>query len=428
MVMKFVDQVVQKSFVSYKQTCNSFGCAPESGYPRTDVFPVYRRMFYATADRNNKKDRNWSNYSYTRRTSNSGGGQADWWGDYYVWPNNIRYKVGTTFFDASYTYVDPQLASSAAVDAIALAKLLSSLKDSRMQYNAAVFLGEARETARHMVRTARRLVGGFQLFRKGRVVDATRCLLGREDIPVRSQFVHRSLKRRAKDPKWADYVTSAWMEFSYAWRPLLSDIDSAAKYLAEKQVERSLSVYPVSRAHKAWDRSLVTVANGTYRTQESKEQFTSVRYTYELYPKFLRQPSTMAELGFTDPATVIWELLPLSFVVDWFVNVGQVLESLFEFNQWTVKRGLKSTRRRKTISNYLVNGTYSPPNPPNRVDSRSGYFLEFVACDRQVLGSLPTSVPLRTKIDNPFDLNYGQWASAASLLRYAFSSNLSSRR
>lgn len=425
--MKFVDQIVQKSFTSYRQTCNQSGCTPEVGYPRTDTFPVYRRMFYATTDRNNKKARPWSDYSYTRRTSNSGGGTADWWGGYYVYPDNIRYKQGTTYYDASYTYVDPQLAPDTDVSAIALAKLQSSLKDSRTQYNAAVFLGECRETATHLARTARRLVSGYRQFRKGNIIEATKQLLGKSDIPVRSQFVHRSLKRRAKEPNWADTASSAWMEFSYAWRPLLSDIDSAAKYIAEKQVTKTLSVYPVSRAHKAWIKSRDRTSNGSYSEEVQNEQFTSVRYTYELYPKFIRQPSTLAELGFTDPATVMWELLPLSFVVDWFINVGQVLESLFEFNQWTVKRGLRSSRRRKTRCNFLLNGTYSPPSPPNRVDSRSGYYLEYVACNRSVLGSLPTSVPLRAKITSPFDLNYGQMASALVLMRYAFSSNLSSR-
>ncbi len=32
-------------------------------------------------------------------------------------------------------------------------------------------------------------------------------------------------------------------------------------------------------------------------------------------------------LGLANPAIVVWELIPFSFVVDWFVTVGQFLEN-----------------------------------------------------------------------------------------------------
>jgi len=37
------------------------------------------------------------------------------------------------------------------------------------------------------------------------------------------------------------------------------------------------------------------------------------------------------QLGFVNPAVIAWELVPFSFVVDWFSNVGMVLSSYTDF-------------------------------------------------------------------------------------------------
>jgi hypothetical protein len=43
------------------------------------------------------------------------------------------------------------------------------------------------------------------------------------------------------------------------------------------------------------------------------------------------------QLGFLNPALVAWELVPFSFVVDWFVNVGAVISSMTDFMGCTLK-------------------------------------------------------------------------------------------
>jgi hypothetical protein len=50
------------------------------------------------------------------------------------------------------------------------------------------------------------------------------------------------------------------------------------------------------------------------------------------YPVF----AEMAQLGFTNPAAIAWEITPFSFVFDWFYQVGDYLNALsvlsgFEF-------------------------------------------------------------------------------------------------
>jgi hypothetical protein len=41
--------------------------------------------------------------------------------------------------------------------------------------------------------------------------------------------------------------------------------------------------------------------------------------------------STSRALGLLDPLTVVWEIIPYSFVVDWFLPIGSYLENLAVF-------------------------------------------------------------------------------------------------
>jgi len=408
------------------RTCTQAGCTVDSGFPRTVTNDKKWRSLTIDTQVNNKRQRPWSPYAYRKAIGWGGYGRSrligSWWNRFTPPPTTqIHYVRGTYYFGCEYpiglSVTRPDSHSEA--NAIALAKLHASLKEARTQWQLAVSLGEARETAAHIASTARRLANGFFAFKKGKVVEAYRHLAGRhEAVPVRHQESFRKLRKKSKNENWKDDVSSAWMEFTYAWKPLLGDIDSAARYLAEKHVERRYGVYDINRAHKtvAYTQVNQGIGNDPRYLATVKKQ-SKVRYIYEVYPDFLRKPSTMNELGFTDPATVTWELLPLSFVVDWFVNVGQVLESLHEFKQWKVKRGMKSSRddltKEQVLTKNWTDGTLTSETYPPQYSHHRW-------CDRALLGTLPTAVPLRIKVSNPFDLHLGQMASAAVLLRYAF--------
>lgn len=402
-------------------------------YPSTPTIIDSRKMMADVQSTNNKKTRPWSDMRYEKVRAFGGPQSRTTRSSTYVWP------IGGVWYDERYGEIShpyalvstDKPAKAAEANSIALAKLLASLTEERTQWNMAITLGEARETARLLANTASRLANGYFAFRKGNISESWRILRGRRHVPVSHQFNHRMLKRRARDQNWKDDVSSAWMEYTYAWTPLLSDIDSAAKYLAEKHVRGYFPVQEVSRAHRLrYNYISSNHLNGnqySYQVRLLDFVMSSTRYTYEVTPQWAYdggKPSTLEELGFTDPATVAWNLLPLSFVVDWFVNVGQVLESLHEFRQWKVQRGLKSSRvslrrTQEMTKNWTVNYSYSPPGATGH-EQHGDWYMTKVWASREVQTSLPTSVPLRIKVDNPFDLKNGQMASAAVLLRYAF--------
>lgn len=379
---------------------------------------------------NNKRSRPWSNYSIVKTQTSGPWYRTHYWGQWseVVDGKTIWHQYYRGFLSSDNPYsVDDTSTFPGSVEteasAIALAKLVNSLNEERTQWSFATSLGEARETASGIASTARRLASGMLALRRGNFKGAYRHLTGHN--PSRSR--NRAFRKKFTDKgSAADAVSSAWLELSYAWLPLLGDIDSAARYIAEKRFKHTEPAEAVSRAHTSERYSVSTTGSGgnpIYRTLTS--EISRVRYTFEVLPNFSRNFSTMEELGFTDPFGVAWDLLPLSFVVDWFINVGQVLESLHTFSQWKVKRGIYATRnsleRERTLSKNFTSPLMADGNPYNRVED--GEFFTFLRqwSKRQLYSNFPTSIPLRVVVDNPFDLKGRQMASAVALLQKAFS-------
>lgn len=404
-------------------------------YSYTNVTVNYKAIFVDVST-NNRRERPWSDFSYRKVELWGNPGVETQLSDWTCWVQGDWDRYPVTYFnlpkqkqhrDNAYIanngtgwegfLYDPL---SAECGNIALSKLVSSLQDIRTQWNMCVSLGEAKETAVHLARTASRLFHGFNSFRKGDIIGSYKHLAGRKPVPVKKERTHRQLKRRAKDGTLQDDVSSGWMEFSYAWMPLISDIDSAARYIAEKQILSRFSVYQVSRKHamELDQKKTLTSDYGinSFDLTHHNHVDCHVRLSYEVAPAFMWTANTLDELGFKDPASLAWELLPLSFVVDWFVNVGQVLESLHELKHWEVKRGIKSTKLVNKMGREL---TRSPSNS-NSLKNFPWNAGKWSTYKRETSQSLPTAVPLRIKIDNPFDMTKGQMASAAVLLRYAF--------
>lgn len=62
------------------------------------------------------------------------------------------------------------------------------------------------------------------------------------------------------------------------------------------------------------------------------------------------------QMGLVNPLTVMWELVPFSFVVDWVVNVGQVLGAYSDFYGLSVTNAWTSFRAR---GDFHYHNTYS---------------------------------------------------------------------
>lgn len=187
-------------------------------------------------------------------------------------------------------------------------KLLQKLRERIVgsDFNAGVFLAEATPALGMIFNAATRIDRALRRTLKFDFKGASRALID-GPIPRSARF---SSKKSA---------SSNWLELQYGWLPLLNDVEAAAKFLAHMS-SVPLKQRIVVRTRKNGD-SNVAGAPGVYTYAQSTE-FLTVQYVC-----YMKEVNLLGLSGLTDLASVVWERLPYSFVYDWFMPVGNYLQS-----------------------------------------------------------------------------------------------------
>lgn len=189
-------------------------------------------------------------------------------------------------------------------------KLVSSIKS--VDWNAGIALAEGEKAVALLRETSKKLAGVIIDLRYGNFKAAARRLKAR--VPSNFYDYPRS------QPLSIDDVFSFWLELQYGWKPLLSDIYDSMNAFAESadkprvregrtSSSREVEVN-VSQSPSLWG------AFGPCRA--------TVRYQY----RYVEELPLARSLGLLDPLSVLWERLPFSFIVDWFLPIGSYLENL----------------------------------------------------------------------------------------------------
>lgn len=122
-----------------------------------------------------------------------------------------------------------------------------------------------------------------------------------------------SIRLRSRD------VSGRWLELQYGWLPSLSDAYEAAKAFEALSQGRSARIVAIHGKAKKVDRS---ASPSTYSSEGN--HFLVKKIVYEMSEEL----SFARSLGLTDPLSVVWEVIPYSFVVDWFLPIGDYLDNL----------------------------------------------------------------------------------------------------
>lgn len=202
--------------------------------------------------------------------------------------------------------------------------LTRAIADARQgDFNLLVAAAEGRESLRTGVALTVGTLKMLNGIRKGsmtKIVEGARLVAGVS--PRRGQ----PLLKHAMDTS-----SSAWLNWSYGIAPLLGDIHSAFKAFSDglsrpgahfRAKGRATAEYSAS---DGWSKR--NLQNACYRVSSNYSMRFRVKTVldYRIDDPWLRLWSS---LGLTNPALVAWELVPLSFVFDWFVPIGNFLESL----------------------------------------------------------------------------------------------------
>lgn len=130
------------------------------------------------------------------------------------------------------------------------------------------------------------------------------------------------------------YASSAWLQYRYGIMPLIYDIDTVRGMTRDLFSPRDFP-YKKSRTVRQLSSSSITTkfsARGTPGGVYAWGQYTTSTQTTARAMAFYRatNQSSGAQLGvdITSIPSMLWELTPYSFVVDWFADVGTWLRAI----------------------------------------------------------------------------------------------------
>lgn len=238
--------------------------------------------------------------------------------------------VGGNRIDLGYAYSFQtsfvQLSSNDVLDL--LNSLASEVQDH--EFNLGIALAEGRETVALVQNTIVRFYRSIKLLKKGRLERAIRELgsvpkpYHRVDNVLQGKSLERLLGNKHVRVKGANQelttkeISALWLQIQYGWKPLISDAYEACNAysaLADKPRTSRLTVRK-SRSEKVSRTDYYWLTTGNYRA--------SRQIIYEMTERL----STARSLGLVDPLSIAWELVPFSFVADWFIPIGSYLDAL----------------------------------------------------------------------------------------------------
>lgn len=255
-------------------------------------------------------------------------------------PPNLKFRGPMWAFTREYWTPN---ASEMAVDESKLAaKLVDKVKQQAL--DAAVAAGEGKESFRTLLSGIQRITRAARSVKRGNVRDALN-VLGQAPLPKTGAL---EKKLRPLGPR--QRLANGWLELQYGWLPIVNDCFEAANALETKFLEGVLLSVQVStkvektemRQDMAVVGDLLDLYSGRLNQQTNRISRTRVvvRQWYKIHNPTLAR---LTSLGVTNPMNVVWELVPYSFVVDWFFPIGTWINAADVSLGKTYKGGYRAT-------------------------------------------------------------------------------------
>lgn len=176
--------------------------------------------------------------------------------------------------------------------------------------NLAENIGDFHKTADMVAKRIRQLGEAARQLKNGNVKGLYQALK-MDGQPSRRE------EQRVRDTPFVKRLADHWLEYTYGWKPLVQDIWEALEALRRRSID------PVGKVKRYSHTNYYPRRAGSGKDLPKKRArgYVSGR---------VRNPGVhlLNGLGLLNPALLWWELLPYSFVVDWFLPIGDILTSL----------------------------------------------------------------------------------------------------
>jgi len=177
-----------------------------------------------------------------------------------------------------------------------------------------------------------------------------------------AHMVISAIGRRTKENDRRNWFSRSagnrWLEYRYGWTPLVMELQGALKALDKSRVLQKRAtargrVFEVQTATTTKNQSLGDDGDIVYTYDKN---LTVLVRAFCLYTADLTYQSAR-DFGVTELPLAAWELVPFSFVIDWFVQIGDWLEAV------TPKLGIQILAEGYTVTttnSIHRTGVYTP--------------------------------------------------------------------
>jgi len=308
---------------------------------------------------------------------------------------------GCAFREQRPTFYDSKLIDRAVSSA------LLALKNQKVNFGVA--FGEYKETAELVSSVVTRI---------SKSVRAFRGKYPREWGQVVKNQVGAAVNGRKGSGRFSG-IPNSWLELQYGWNPAMQDVNGACSALSDSASGgHPFRVHVKGRAKSplnsvTWGKTTDHTASGL-RLVRTGTNFCYVRLDYELSDALL---AVFSSLGLTNPLEIVWELLPYSFVIDWFVPIGDWLRTMDADFGWRFLGGTNTNGYRyRTVGEGTVRRYDVDPSRLFQSSGLANSTQSVLSFARSVYTSSPgAGFPT---VKNP--MSAGHVANALSLLINAF--------
>jgi hypothetical protein len=281
----------------------------------------------------------------------------------------------------SYVYSDSPsdwtltLATSKAYNQ-ALVSYLKKVRQVQVGFSSPTFLGELRETV-HMLKHP---------------------LQGLSDLAT--GYLSKVKRAKGRSRNWKGNLSSLWLEQAFGWQPLIHDITDAYKLYKQKVDSNDqvpVTAFAIEEEAKPTDSSPGSLGPASigYSFTNTRIQKNTVRFR-GMVKRQVQGPllDNMARWGFT-PSEFLptaWELLPWSFLFDYFTNIGDLITAStavrssvawtnvttirFQINEMTAVHNVSKTRQNHARYVSSFGDSLSSTRMRRTVSRVAGVFLE----------------------------------------------------
>lgn len=263
--------------------------------------------------------------------------------------------------------IDPSFLGVTSAKNLALKRLYQAIRSQSTHFSGGTFLGELKESLGTIRNIARKTATGIErhLLKQQRTTAkyVGSYVIAPNGSAARVKDFNPRKGKMLPSSRWTklrEELADNWLEFAFGVRPLIADIHDGAEALARFNIDNRHTVVkgfgdestPIQNSKS--NMAVGNMLTGVYTVVQVGKVMViyraGLKYSVDS-PAFGSAARLRDLLGFKleDFVPTVWNLLPYSFLLDYFVNVGDILNAITTDTssvQWVNETTVKTMSKR----------------------------------------------------------------------------------